>query len=180
MVKAYFESSFFVGENDDPLVWWSGHATEFGLLHMVYILYFKSFQFPLTFVDKFKVARDLLCVPATSAASERVFKAADDHITHDRNRLKPENASKLIFMQQALKNAEKSLYELCYESNYENIDENQPEDEYDEQFDTASHEDDSSDEEDEDAILIESRNFSVDPSEDHDVSDVLWVWFHSE
>ena len=48
----------------------------------------------------------------------KVFKAADDHITHDRNRLKPENASKLIFMQQALKELDMSLYDLCFNSNY--------------------------------------------------------------
>ena len=53
---------------------------------------------------------------ATSASSERVFKAADDHITHDRNRLKPENGFKLIFMQQALKKLDMSLYDLCYNS----------------------------------------------------------------
>ena len=65
-----------------------------------------------------QIARDFLSIPATSSPSERVFKAADDHITHDRNRLKPENASKLIFMQQALKNLDMPLYDLCFHSNY--------------------------------------------------------------
>ena len=60
----------------------------------------------------------MLSISATSAPSERVFKAADDHITHDRNRLKPDNASKLIFMQQALKKLDMSLYDLCFNSDY--------------------------------------------------------------
>lgn len=70
-----------------------------------------------------QIARDLLAIPCTSAASERVFKTADDVITHDRNRLKPDHASRLIFMKQALKNVGKTVYELCCETKFSVCDE---------------------------------------------------------
>lgn len=46
----------------------------------------------------YKVACVYLAVPATSAASERVFSDAGNIITKKRNRLLPENANNLIFL----------------------------------------------------------------------------------
>jgi hypothetical protein len=49
------------------------------------------------------VAKKILCVPATSASSERVFSDAGNVIADDRSRLTPEVASALVL----LKNWEK-------------------------------------------------------------------------
>lgn len=46
----------------------------------------------------YKVACVYLAVPATSAASERVFSDAGNIITKKRNRLSPENANNLVFL----------------------------------------------------------------------------------
>ena len=47
------------------------------------------------------VARKVLCIPASSAPSERVFSAAGLTITKLRARLLPENASALGFLNQS-------------------------------------------------------------------------------
>ena len=54
----------------------------------------------------------------TFSAFLRHLQPLNDTITHDRNRLKPENASKLIFMKHALKILNTSLFDLCYNSNF--------------------------------------------------------------
>ena len=137
-----------------------------------YIKYLSSYSLKFKKLKKiFKVARDLLCIPATSAASERVFKAADDHITHDRCRLKPENASKLIFMQQALKTLETSLYQLCYETVYDEntlVEEDIAEEEI---IEDGEDVDSSIDGSEEDALLFQTQHLEYD--DDHDVSDIL-------
>ena len=45
-----------------------------------------------------QIARKVLCIPATSAPSERVFSAAGLTISKMRSRLDSENASYLIFL----------------------------------------------------------------------------------
>jgi len=44
-----------------------------------------------------KVARSILCVPATSTASERLFSTAGLTVINPRSCLKPENVDALIF-----------------------------------------------------------------------------------
>jgi hypothetical protein len=62
----------------NPLVWWKLNETRFP--HLA------------------RLARKILCIPATSASSERVFSTAGLTITQARASLKPENASSLIFL----------------------------------------------------------------------------------
>ncbi len=63
---------------NDPLQWWK----------------MKEVRFPIIA----KIARDILCIPATSAPSERLFSAAGLTIAADRARLLPDNAAMLIFL----------------------------------------------------------------------------------
>ena len=65
-----------------PLEWWS--------------------QNKLNFPNVARVARDLLCVPATSVPSERLFSKAGDVVTKKRNSLKPGKAEKIIFLMENL------------------------------------------------------------------------------
>ena len=48
-----------------------------------------------------KLAKQFLCVLATSAPSKRIFSAAGDVLTKKRNRLKPDIASVLVFLQKS-------------------------------------------------------------------------------
>jgi hypothetical protein len=64
-----------------PLTWWRLNETKYKLLAVL--------------------AARILCIPATSAPSERVFSAAGLTIAKDRARLSPENASELVFLHDA-------------------------------------------------------------------------------
>jgi hypothetical protein len=66
---------------NDPLLWWKDHARTFPTLAVL--------------------ARRVLCVPATSAPSERLFSVAGLTIARDRARLIPETAADLIFLHDA-------------------------------------------------------------------------------
>jgi hypothetical protein len=65
-----------------PLTWWRNHSTKYKMLS--------------------EVALRLLCIPATSAPSERVFSVAGLTIAKDRARLAPQTANELIFLHDAL------------------------------------------------------------------------------
>mmetsp|Transcript_26059 Transcript_26059/g.37379 ORF Transcript_26059/g.37379 Transcript_26059/m.37379 type:complete len:203 (+) Transcript_26059:1666-2274(+) len=65
-----------------PLTWWKVNELKFPLLS--------------------HLAQRLLCIPATSAPSERVFSNAGLTIAKDRARLAPETAGELIFLHDAL------------------------------------------------------------------------------
>lgn len=62
----------------DPLKWWNDHQTKFKYIS--------------------KVARQYLCIPATSVESERHFSAAGRTVTKIRNRLSPEVTETLLFV----------------------------------------------------------------------------------
>ena len=63
--------------DENALVWWKRNEV----------------RFPVTA----KVARQLLCVPATSVPSERIFCIAELIVSNLRTSLKPENMDMLIF-----------------------------------------------------------------------------------
>ena len=65
-----------------PLLWWKNNQAKYRLLSAV--------------------ALHLLCIPATSAPSERVFSVAGLTIAKDRARLAPQTANELIFLHDAL------------------------------------------------------------------------------
>ena len=74
-----------IDHKQDPLLWWrEAEATG---------------DFP----NLSKLARKYLCVPATSAAVERVFSYAGNIISDERGRLDPTFASQLIFLRIAWK-----------------------------------------------------------------------------
>ena len=72
-----------------PLNWWKLHEFKYKMLSILAARY--------------------LCIPATSAPSERVFSAAGWTIAKDRSRLSPEHANELIF----LHNAEPAIERNC-------------------------------------------------------------------
>jgi hypothetical protein len=45
-----------------------------------------------------KVARQILCIPATSTPSERVFSTAGNIVNVKRSMLKPEHLDELVFL----------------------------------------------------------------------------------
>ena len=63
---------------DEPLLWWKHHATEFPILA--------------------KLARKCLCVCAMSAASERLFSTSGNIVTPRRSCLKPDKVNMLVFL----------------------------------------------------------------------------------
>jgi hypothetical protein len=65
-----------------PLNWWKLNQTKYKLLS--------------------EVALHLLCIPATSAPSERVFSVAGLTIAKDRARMAPQTANELIFLHDAI------------------------------------------------------------------------------
>jgi hypothetical protein len=65
----------------DPLKWWSKNSIVFPTLLLL--------------------VKRLLCIPATSAPSERVFSAAGLTISKDRASLLPEHASDMIFLKKS-------------------------------------------------------------------------------
>ena len=69
-------------KKDNPLSWWKANATCYNTLS--------------------SVARRLLCMPATSPSSERVFSIAESTITKLRSCLKPKNADASIFLNKNL------------------------------------------------------------------------------
>ncbi len=65
-------------ELNNPLHWWKH----------------KRVRYPIISI----IAKGLLCIPATSASSERLFSTAGLTIAADRARLLPDNAALLIFL----------------------------------------------------------------------------------
>ncbi len=73
----------------DPLLWWKQRRDEFKLL------------IPLV--------RAILCIPATSAPSERLFSKASLTLTEKRNRLAADKVKDLIFLRSCWDYAESLL-----------------------------------------------------------------------
>ena len=73
-------------KHTNPLLWWKTHATEFPQLA--------------------KLARRVLCIPATSAPSERIFSVAGQVATQKRNRLAPDTVALLVYLRNAWPPAE--------------------------------------------------------------------------
>lgn len=73
-IKAYLSLPSISAE-EDPLVWWRGHESE--LPHL---------------------ARKLLCIPATSVPSERLFSASRHIVSPSRSLLKPDKVNMLTFL----------------------------------------------------------------------------------
>ena len=73
-----------IDRNEDPISWWREHKDDFSML--------------MPMVLKF------LSAPPSSVDSERVFSDGGRVYTENRNKLKPENAEKLIFVMQNARN----------------------------------------------------------------------------
>ena len=80
--------------NSNPLEWWKQN----------------SFRFPVLT----KVARLILCIPATSTSSERLFSTAGLTVTKLRSCLKPENVDALVFLNKNFEYLFLSLYIVLF------------------------------------------------------------------
>jgi len=67
---------------NNPLLWWQEHEKKYPILS--------------------QVTKTLLCIPATSAPSERLFSSAGLTIANNRARLAGDNAARLIFLHDAI------------------------------------------------------------------------------
>ena len=81
-VNQYFAEKVAVRDTN-PLEWWKLNEFRFNTLA--------------------KVARSILCVPATSTASERLFSTAGLTVTNLRSCLKPENVDAFVFLNKNFK-----------------------------------------------------------------------------
>jgi hypothetical protein len=79
-----------IKRHEDPLEHWKEHKLQFPNLH--------------------KLSQKILCIPASSVPSERIFSATDLVLTQQRNRLKSKHVEKLIFVKQ-----NKWLIDMCDE-----------------------------------------------------------------
>lgn len=72
-----------INRNDEPLTWWRNSSLRFPLLS--------------------KLAKQYLCIPATSAASERAFSSSGNIATHRRSTLSSEMVQSLVFLHHNIK-----------------------------------------------------------------------------
>lgn len=79
--RAYLQTTE-VDSDADPLEWWRCHQANFPRVA--------------------KLARQYLCIPATSAPSERVFSTGGNIVTCHRAALKPDAVDRLVFLAQNL------------------------------------------------------------------------------
>ncbi|KAF0039287.1 hypothetical protein F2P81_007522 [Scophthalmus maximus] len=75
------------GLNENPLTWWRSNEGEYPLLA--------------------RLAKQYVCVPGTSIASERVFSTAGDIVTAQRSCLTPNHVDELLFLHKNLTISEK-------------------------------------------------------------------------
>lgn len=71
-----------LGEDGNPLAWWAQHRATMPLLQ--------------------ELAARILCVPASSASSERLFSKAGLTLTAKRTRLKPDRVAQLVTVRGAI------------------------------------------------------------------------------
>jgi hypothetical protein len=76
--NAYFTDEYGIRQFNNPLDWWRQNESKYP--------------------NVARLARRVLCIPATSAPSERIFSAAGLTIGKDRASLIPENVDDLIFL----------------------------------------------------------------------------------
>jgi hypothetical protein len=84
-----------VSDDQDALLWWRENANRFPVLA--------------------RIARRFLCVPATSAPSERVWSAAGEIVGDRRSRLTDASAEALIFCHENIEYCNKVAESLCPE-----------------------------------------------------------------
>ena len=82
-VAAYIDFRFQNMDSFDLLLWWKGHSEMFPNLA--------------------QVARKIMCIPASSAASERDFSMAGFVIQERRTRLDPDTVDDILFMNSHLR-----------------------------------------------------------------------------
>lgn len=77
-IERYANEIVRITENFDVIMWWKNNGAKYPRLS--------------------KIAINLLSIPASSAASERVFSLAGNIITEKRNRLEPKTVASILFL----------------------------------------------------------------------------------
>jgi hypothetical protein len=67
-----------INHNDDPCLWWKSRELTFPFLSVL--------------------VKNILCIPASSASSERVFSTTGSILSSKRNRMTPFHLSALVFL----------------------------------------------------------------------------------
>jgi len=67
-----------INHNENPCLWWKARENVYPKISVL--------------------AKNILCIPASSASSERVFFTAGNIITPKRNRMTPYHLSALVFL----------------------------------------------------------------------------------
>lgn len=77
-ISRYSNTSVAYSENFDALKWWETYKMDFPTLY--------------------SLSRQILCIPASSASSERAFSLAGNIITEKRNKISPKKVNNLLFL----------------------------------------------------------------------------------
>ena len=75
--RRFFDSKL-LERDEDPLTWWKDNKKDYKIL--------------------FNLAKNYLCIPATSVPSERLFSTAGELVSIRRNRFKSKNVDMLLFL----------------------------------------------------------------------------------
>lgn len=96
-INSYLNTSNDI--NIDPLLWWKEHQNKYPTLS--------------------QIAKDYLCIQATSVASEQAFSVAGNTITPTRNKLDPETARAILCLKSWIEN-EMGINHETSDGNYDN------------------------------------------------------------
>ena len=78
----YFQNEPALDPDSNPMEWWKRNEERFPKLS--------------------RITKQLMCIPATSVPSERIFSVSGNIASDKRSRLKPENIDMLVFLHKNL------------------------------------------------------------------------------
>jgi hypothetical protein len=101
-LKRYLQSPDSLIDNEDLFGFWRRHKVVYPILY--------------------SIARDILIIPATNTAAERLFSASGNTVTETRNRLASQKVDKLMFLKKNLPILNKFLGKVAKSNPNSNVD----------------------------------------------------------